>query len=288
MKRRTLLAALLAAGATGPFGLGAIRADTGPLRIGITPVFLDNQTGFIDRWRDYLETRLDRPIEFKQRSTYRQIMDLLLGEDLDFAWICGYPYLRFQYALKLVAVPLYHGEPLYQSYLIVRADDRQTGSIADLKGRIFAYSDPDSNSGFLVPQYQISALGEDRESFFRKSFFTWSHEKVVAAVATGLADGGAVDGYVWDTLAVRNPELAGRTRIVSKSRKFGFPPIVASNTARDEETRALQQALFGMAGDPEGQRLLGELNLDGFSQQDIALFSGIGDLIDALSTLSMS
>ncbi len=283
MKRRTLLAALLAAGATGPLGLGAIRAETGPLRIGITPVFLDNQTGFIDRWRDYLESRLDRTIVFKQRSTYRQIMDLLLGEELDFAWICGYPYLRFQYALKLVAVPLYHGEPLYQSYLIVRADDHQTGSIADLKGRIFAYSDPDSNSGFLVPQYQISALGEDRETFFRKSFFTWAHEKVVAAVATGLADGGAVDGYVWDTLAVRNPELAGRTRIVSKSRKFGFPPIVASRTARDEETRALQQVLFGMAGDPEGQLLLGELNLDGFSQQDIALFNGIGDLIDALS-----
>jgi len=103
------------------------------MRIGITPVFLDNQTGFIDRWRGYLESRLDRPIVFKQRSTYRQIMDMLLGDELDFAWICGYPYLRYQHALELVAVPLYHGEPLYQSYLIVHADDRRTGSIADLK-----------------------------------------------------------------------------------------------------------------------------------------------------------
>lgn len=283
MKRRTLLAAFLAAGATGSLGLRSVQAKTDQMRIGITPVFLDNQTGFIDRWRGYLESRLDRQIVFKQRSTYRQIMDLLLGDELDFAWICGYPYLRYQHALELVAVPLYHGEPLYQSYLIVHADDRQTGSIADLKGRIFAYSDPDSNSGFLVPQYQISALGEDRETFFRKSFFTWAHEKVVTAVATGLADGGAVDGYVWDTLAVRNPELAGRTRIVSKSRKFGFPPIVASRTAQRGDTLALQQILFGMANDPEGALLLRELNLDGFSEQDTALFNGIGDLIDALS-----
>jgi len=283
MKRRTFLATLAVAGSYGSLGQFQVQAQSGPIRIGITPVFLDNQTGFIDRWGGYLEPRLGRPIVFRQRSTYRQIIDLLLGNELDFAWICGYPYLRFKDALQLVAVPLYRGEPLYQSYLIVHANDRQTSSIADLKGRIFAYSDPDSNSGFLVPQHQINALGENRDSFFRKSFFTWAHEKVVAAVASGLADGGAVDGYIWETLANRNPRLTEATRIVSKSRKFGFPPIVASHSVHSDEVRLLLQVLLGMAVDPQGKSLLKELNLDGFSEQNTALFDGIGQLIDALS-----
>jgi len=282
MKRRTFLAGLMATGAQVPFGLRRPRAETTPMRIGITPVFLDNQTGFIGRWGDYLETRLGRPIQFRQRSTYRQVMDLLLGNELDFAWICGYPYLRFEHALKLVALPLYRGEPLYQSYLIVHSDDRITSSMADLKGRIFAYSDPDSNSGFLVPQHRILALGEDRENYFRNSFFTWSHQKVIAAVSVGLADGGAVDGYIWETMNERTPELTAHTRIVNRSKKFGFPPIVANRSLPDRDMLALQQVLLGMASDPEGLELLEELNLDGFSQQDASLFDGIGELITAL------
>lgn len=283
MRRRDLLAGLFSAGTAGVLGLRPARARTGPLRIGITPVFLDEKTGFIDRWGDYLESRLARPVDFKKRSTYRQIIDLMLDGELDFAWICGYPYLRFRHALKLVSVPLYRNEPLYQSYLIVRSDDRSTGSISDLKGRVFAYSDPDSNSGYLVPQSQIEALGENRETFFRKSFFTWAHDKVISAVAAGLADGGAVDGYIWDTLAKRDPTLTGRTRIISRSRKFGFPPIVAPRTTGDDDTRALQRVLEGMDAEAEGRALLGELNLDGFSRQEDALFDSIGELIDALS-----
>jgi phosphonate transport system substrate-binding protein len=283
MRRRDLLAGFLATGVSGVLGMRPAYARNGPLRIGITPVFLDNQTGFVDRWGGYLENRLGRSIAFQQRSTYRQIIDLLLDGELDFAWICGYPYLRFRHALKLVSVPLYQGEPLYQSYLIVGSEDRTTGSISDLKGRIFAYSDPDSNSGFLVTQSQIEALGENRETFFRKSFFTWAHEKVISAVAAGLADGGAVDGYIWDTLAKRDPTLTGRTRIIGRSRKFGFPPIVASRSTGDDDTLTLQRVLIEMSVDPEGRTLLGELNLDGFSRQDNALFDGIGELINALS-----
>ena len=58
MRRRDLLAGFLATGVSGVLGMCPAYARTGPLRIGITPVFLDNQTGFIDRWGGYLENRL--------------------------------------------------------------------------------------------------------------------------------------------------------------------------------------------------------------------------------------
>ena len=260
----------------------ATTADTSPIRIGITPVFLDSQTAFLNKWRVYLEARLKRDVVFKQRSNYRQVIDLLLNEELDFAWLCGYPFVRFKPHLRLLAVPTYQGKPLYQSYLIVPSSDTNTQSIADLKNKIFAYSDPDSNSGYLVPQYDLHRLGADRNSFFRRSFFTWTHQKVVRAVAAGLADGGAVDGYVWDTLAKARPDLTARTRVVKKSKQFGFPPFVARRSVSESDFQQMQQALLGMQETREGRKLLVELNLDGFGAGEEALFDGIASLAKAI------
>ena len=94
-----------------------------------------------------------------QRGSYREITELLTRDELDFAWVCGYPYARNKAVMRLLAMPLYRGKPLYQSYLIVPASDRRTESFADLKGAIFAYSDPNSNSGYLVPQYEMLRAG---------------------------------------------------------------------------------------------------------------------------------
>lgn len=247
-----------------------------PLRIGLTPVFLDHQTSFLEEWRGYLESKLQRPVTFAQRSSYRGIVELMLQGELDFAWICGYPYVRNRPDLALVAAPLYQGEPLYRAYLIVPATDQTTASLADLRGRIFAYSDPDSNSGYLVTQHQLAqSAGVGSHGFFRRSFFTWSHRKVVEAVAASVADGGTVDGYVWDTLAMLHPELTARTRVVERSVAFGFPPIVARQSLPAAEIVAMREVLLQMDGDAAGRALLARLNLDGFRVVEPALYQDI-------------
>ncbi len=250
-----------------------------PIRIGLTPVFLDYQATFINEWRDYLQRQLAQPVTFVQRGNYREIVDLLREGKLEFAWLCGYPYVRNKKLFRLVAVPLYRGQPLYQSYLIVPGSDKQTQSLSDLRWKNFAFSDPDSNSGHLYTEYLLAKQGNNPASFFAKTFFTWSHRKVVEAVASGLSHGGAVDGYVWDTLALSHPELTSKTRIVSKSPQFGHPPFVASTATPKQDIAAMQQVLFHMTHDEEGKRLLNILNLDGFVYGDDHLFDGIQEMI---------
>jgi phosphonate transport system substrate-binding protein len=181
--------------------------------------------------------------------------------------------------MRLLAVPLYHGRPVYQSYLIVPATDTRTRGFTDLRGRIFAYSDPNSNSGFLVPTYELLRAGEDPSTFYRKTFFTWGHRKVVQAVAAGLAQGGAVDGYVWETLALSEPALTGRTRVVRKSEEYGFPPLVARASIDERDFLAFQAVLVQMSSDPQGKPLLHQLNLDGFAREDIHVFDGIAQVM---------
>jgi phosphonate transport system substrate-binding protein len=269
-----------AAGVMAGIAFAPARAADAPIRIGTTAVILDNQVRFMRAWRDYLEPRLGRPVVFVQRGSYREISSLLISDDLEFAWVCGYPYVQHRDAFDLVALPNYQGKPLYRSYLIVPAEDRTTTDFTALSGKVFAYSDPDSNSGFLVPQFEMLSEGINPSSHFLKAFFTYAHRKVVVAVASGVAQGGAVDGYVWDTLALRTPELTDRTRIARKSDEYGFPPIVARRTLDRPTYARFRDALLAMANDDPGRGLLQELNLEGFLPPDTGPFAGIARILD--------
>jgi len=258
----------------------AARAADQPIRIGTTSVILDNQVGFLHAWRDYLQPRLGRPVTFLQRGAYREITSLLLGDELDFAWVCGYPYVRNRKAWELVALPDYGGKPLYRSYLIVPASNTAANGFDALSGKVFAYSDPDSNSGFLVPQFEMLRAGIYPPAHFRKTFFTYAHHKVVMAVADGVAQGGAVDGYVWETLALRAPTLTKGTRVAHVSDEYGFPPMVARRSLDRPTYERFRDTLIAMPNDAQGRELLHKLNLQGFLPPDDAQFAGIARVLD--------
>lgn len=257
-------------------------SDTKTYKIGLTPVFLADRTSFIHDWQSYLSKKLNAPVIFVQRQTYQEVTDLLMSGDLDAAWLCGFPYVVNQNEFKLLSVPTYNGEPLYQSYLIVPATDNETKSIEDLKNKVFAYSDPNSNSGYLVPQVDMIKAGINPRTYFNKAFFAWSHQDVVRAVADGVAHAGAVDGYVWDTIKSINPGLTSQTRVVTRSQKFGFPPFVVKRGLSSASESALRQSLLNMSNDKDGLALLKRLNIDGFIMADDKLYEGIMNLVNIL------
>ncbi len=264
--------------------IGASPAAGGedPLRIGLTAVVVRENLRFFDRWGEYLSARLGRPVSFVQRRAYRDVMDMLEKGELDVAWICGFPFVqkRNPEFLELLTVPVYRGTPLYRSYVIVHRDSPYLG-MEDLEGRVFAYSDPDSNSGYLVPRKMFQRAGLDPDRFFRLAFFTFSHAETVQAVADRVADAGAVDSYVWEFLVERRPELAGQTRVIQRSETFGFPPIVV-RLGLDPALRArIETALVGMKHDPEGQALLRDLALDEFATYPPGLYEPIRVLAKA-------
>jgi phosphonate transport system substrate-binding protein len=121
--------------------------------------------------------------------------------------------------------------------------------------------------------------GLDPDRHFSRSFFTWGHRNVANAVAAGLADGGSIDGYVWDTLTLIAPSVTQRTRVAWRSDRYGFPPWVVREYLSTDAERLLRQALFGMSGNDEGRRLLLELNLTGFGPFQSSAFDGIAELV---------
>ena len=277
MDRRVFLRGCAAsAGVLAPgFGL----ADANGLRFGLTPVFLTSDLELLSRLRTYLERSTGRSVKMVTRRTYQEITSMLISRELDAAWICGYPFVANAEQLSLVAVPLWKDRPLYQSYLIA-AKGRRADTLASLKDDIHAFSDPDSNSGFLVTAAELETLGTSPDQFFSRTFFTYGHRNVVRAVGTGLAASGSVDGYIYEVLRETEPALVAETEIVRKSPWLGFPPIACPASLDGAPvTISLRKALADMANDPDGRAVLSMLRLDGFREEPAALFDPIAAMM---------
>ncbi|WP_332739896.1 PhnD/SsuA/transferrin family substrate-binding protein [Hydrogenophaga sp.] len=272
MRRRECIAGLATAAVWPMSPAAAAHADR--LQVGLTPVILADQIAFLSRWGRYLGAQVGIEVSFVARESYQSILDLLWSGQIDAAWICGYPFVRFESDLKLLAVPLYRGDPHYQAYLIRSTAVDGLRGWSDLKDRVLAYSDPLSNSGWLVAQAQLAQAGiAPRE--LKRAFFAHGHRNVAEAVAAQLAQAGSIDGYVWETMRLQGMPAAARTEVIWKSEPFGFPPLVTARRATHPRTERLREALLDMANDAAGRELLGSLNLSGFSAGVPSLFDSI-------------
>lgn len=263
MKRISVLLALAVALLISP--AQAEGGQSGVIRFGLTAAVVRENLDLYDRWAAYLGRQIGREVQFEQRRSYREAMELLEIGEHPFSWICSFPYAKYRGSknIDLLAAPVFDGKPLYQAYIIVPRGS-SVGSIGELSGKVFAYSDPDSNTGYVVPRGMLRKLGRNPDRFFRHTFMTYSHTETIEAVAEQVADGASVDSYVWEYLNKHQPELTAKTMIVQRSEFFGFPPLVARADVDPELRRRMAEALFSMDRDPEGKRLLEELMLDRF------------------------
>jgi phosphonate transport system substrate-binding protein len=275
-------AAILAIGALLALGAAnATEAPKKPIRFGLTATIVRENLELYDRWAAYLGNKVGRPVQFVHRRTSREAMEMLQTGEYDFSWINSYSYAKYREAkfFELMAVPVFEGKPLCRSYVVVHIN-RSFRTIGDLESRVFAYSEPDSNSGYILPRQMLSDLGRNPDGFFRHTFFTYSHLETIEAVAEQVADGAAVESYVWEYLNRREPRLTANTKVIQQSETFGFPPLVY-RTGLDTELRArMSEALLTMDGDPEGRALLTELALDRFITAPSSLYDNVRLNID--------
>ncbi len=242
-------------------------ADNSPsLRVAVAAM-LSPQDTFVYHRRllDYIGKHLGRKIEFIQRQTYSEINELIAMGQIDLAFICSGPYAlgRDKFKFELLATPEIRGSHFYRSYLIVNRDSPYQ-LLDDLEGRVFAFTDPESNTGRLVPVFWLAQKGKRPETFFGKTIYTYSHDNSILAVARNLVDGASVDGIIWEYYNYKNPILTSATRIIMKSKPYGIPPLVTSEDLSAELKTRIRKVLFSMHLDVEGKKILKELMIDRF------------------------
>jgi phosphonate transport system substrate-binding protein len=145
--------------------------------------------------KDYLEARLGVPVELFPASDYAGVLQGLLAGQLEFAGLGSSGYAGIVLQDETAVEPLYttmqvDGSLGYYSVMYVRADS-DIETLQDMKGRSLAFADPNSTSGYLVPNYEL--VNEENinvDDFFSQTGFGGGHEQAVVAVLNGQYDGG--------------------------------------------------------------------------------------------------
>ncbi len=234
-----------------------------PLRVAIAAVISPQST--VESYAPlmaYLEERLGRPVEIVQRRDYATVNRLLEQGQVDVGFVCTSSYLvEESKGARVLVVPQVEGSITYRALLLVPADS-PARDLEDLRGGVFAFTDPLSFTGHAVPLYWLLQKGEDPNTFFQRTFFTYSHDKAIAAVAEGLADGASVDSLVYAFALQRDPGLRHRVRVARVSQPYGIPPVIVGPNVRPQVWSYLQEVFLHMHEDPKGQAALRALGYD--------------------------
>ncbi len=161
------------------------------LEIGVSAMISPRETLTVyQEMVDYIGEKLGRKTRLVQRATYAEMNDLVKNRGVVAAFVCSGPYVdgHQEFGMEIIAVPQMYNDTVYYSYIIVNKNST-IKSFNELRGKKFAFTDPKSNTGKVVPTYILSKMNETPETFFSEFIFSGSHDNSIEAVSKDIVDG---------------------------------------------------------------------------------------------------
>lgn len=132
-------------------------------------------------------------------ADYDGVVQGLLGGTLDYAELgaSGYAkvYLEDPEAVEPILTTVQtDGSTGYHSIMVARKDSG-IETLEDTRGKKLGFADPDSTSGYLVPNVSLpKAIGQPIEQYYSETGFGGGHENLVLEVLKGNFDVGTTWG----------------------------------------------------------------------------------------------
>jgi len=177
--------------------------------------------------------------------------------EFDAGFICGLPYVlltrQTPSPVELLAAPVlrgdrYAGRPIYFSDVIVQRDS-PVRTFDDLRGRSWAYNDPESHSGYNLTRHRLLTMGETR-GFFGRVVEAGFHQRAIRMVAAGEVEAAAIDSQVLTIEFRDQPDLSEELRVITALGPSTIQPVVAARHLPADLKAALRATLLRIGDDP--------------------------------------
>lgn len=212
-------------------------------------------------FKEYLEKNLGVEIETYTASSYDGVIQALAADQIEFAFLGSSAYAAAWTETEGGVEPLVSrlqddGSTGYYSVVAVRCDSPYK-SVDDLKGKTFAFADPDSTSGYAVPYFNLLKQGYNPETYFGATPFSGSHETGVLGVINGQFDAAAT--YITNDVAGVPQRMvekgmikAGEVCWIWTSPEITSGPLTARKNLPDDLKRTMQKLVMEVPQkDPE-------------------------------------
>lgn len=267
IRRRAMLASALTAAIAAPSiaraqGGADWRTQFRELRLGISSA--ENERDAVARhlpFAQYMERTLGVPLRIFRATDYAGVVEAMRNRHVEIARMGPAAYALAHRVMGQGIEPVarvidLEGQQGYHSVIVVRAES-PFRTLEDLRGRSLAWPDPNSASGFAVPQFYLRRQGVDPDRFFARTGFSGSHEQGVMAVLNNSFDAATT---FWSSERVGNVQRMtqkgmiqpGVTRIVWTSPEIPNSPITLRADLPVAMRADIVRALFAMqAADAE-------------------------------------
>jgi len=218
------------------------------LRIGLVPaedprlIIADNQALI-----DALHASLGMEIKPFVATDYNGVIEALRAKKLDVALLGPFSYVLAASIAEVdpIAIPETQKQgPSYHALIIARKD-RNIRSLADLKGKTFAFVDPSSTSGHLFPKSAMLRAGLNPDKDMR-AIFAGSHDASAIAVQNGKVDAAAVADGLFQAAVARGVINADEVMIVWTSEPIPGAPVVIRRDLPEPLKQRLRAAFAAM------------------------------------------
>ena len=238
-------------------GLAARPSAGRELKFGFTPVLSESDMRVeFEPLMTYLSDSIGQKVVLYVAKDYGDLRTQMESGAVDIGTFSPFAYVDAVRGgkIRIIAQSVINGTATYRGIIVARRDSGLK-SLADLRGKRFAFVDPKSASGFVYPRALLIEKGITPESSFKETIFAGGHDKVIAAVLEGRADAGAVYG---DALAIANSKGVPTENLVTLAMTDPIPhDAVAVRVGLDAAlAKKIRAALVDLDKSEAGRRVI--------------------------------
>ena len=227
------------------------------LKFGFTPVLSEPEMrAEFEPLLNYLSVTIGQKVRLYIAKDYGDLRTQMENGSVDIGSFSPFAYVDAARGgkIRIIAQSIIDGSATYRGIIVTRKDSGLK-SIADLKGKRFAFVDPKSASGYVYPRALLIERGINPETFFSEKIFAGSHDKVIAAVLEDRVDGGAIyDGALG--VAQRSGVSTSNLITLASSDPIPHDAIAVRIGIDNALAKKIQLALINLDKSDAGRRVI--------------------------------
>ena len=276
----TLLPQLFTALAAALLAVSALAAEP-PLKfgVGLFQPDKDKNDATYRPLANYLAAQLKRPVELRTVDSWEGLAKSLAAGETDIALMgpWGYVLANNEAGAQVVSTILYDDKPEYFAIMVTHPNSG-IKTVADLRGKTFAFGDKGSTSGYLIPLDYFMTQGINPATYFGKVLHT-KHQAIETQVAQGVLDAGADYNRNRNAMIAQGLIKASQSVVIWQSAPLPNDAVAVSKTLFADKALVarLQTALISVGEAQKTQPNLLPPHYTGFVSRDNRFYKPIRD-----------
>ncbi|MCU9614757.1 phosphate/phosphite/phosphonate ABC transporter substrate-binding protein [Caldibacillus lycopersici] len=237
------------------------------LVLGFVPsVDSDTIADTVEPLAERLSEELGIKVEGKVMTSFNALVEAMGANQVQVGFVPAFGYVQAneQYGVEVILKSERYGSGTYKAQYLVRSDSG-IKDLADLEGKIWAYPDQGSTSGYLFPanqlmeEFDIASTTELETEFFSGTTQAGGHDNAAIAVYEGDADVATTFEDVREDLLEEYPDIMEKLTVIGYTQDIPNDTISVTKNLPDEFVQKIKDTFLSFNDDPAMIKIMNDV-----------------------------